>query len=312
MSPSSDKQEIIAALRLSRLPGVGAKRFRDLLCEHRTPSRALARYSASLPANIRSKAPLTATQLKALDALPASVWTCYCRGPGYPWLLSLLTEPPPILFGKGPLFPIPPLAVAIVGARLCSEAGATFAFDLAAALAARGVVIVSGGARGIDSAAHWGALEAGGHSVLVTATGVDRVYPPENAALYQQLESRGCIMTELLPGTPPRRDFFPTRNRIITGLSDATVIVEGRSRSGTSSSAHHARRAARLLFAWSKSPDDALAELPRELLGKGAHPLNTPDAETVLGFIKLKSSDRARLDSGNNAWRGDALLGAGS
>jgi DNA processing protein len=286
MSISADKEELVAALILSRLAGVGASGFRELLTRHRLPSEALKAYSSTLPRKSRQKATLTALQLDSVASLPPSMHSVYFGGPGYPWLLAQLSEPPPLLFAKGPMFPIPPLAVAIVGARRCTAAGAAFARELAAGLATRGVVIVSGGARGIDAAAHRGALEAGGHTVLVTATGIDRFYPRENEPLYRQIEACGAIVTELLPGTPPRRDFFPTRNRIITGLSDATVIVEGTAQSGTASSARHAARAKRQLFTWRGSEDPELGALPEELLGRGAQELKSADAETLLRQIK--------------------------
>jgi len=305
MSISVDKEELVAALTLSRLAGVGASGFRELLQRHRLPTEALRVYSSTRSSKGRRKAALTAPQLDSVASLPPSVHGVYFGGPGYPWLLAQLSEPPPLLFSKGPLFPIPPLAVAVVGARRCTTAGAAFARELAAGLASRGVVIVSGGARGIDAAAHRGALEAQGHTVLVTATGIDRVYPRENEPLYREIEARGAIVTELLPGTPPRRDFFPTRNRIITGLCDATVIVEGAPQSGTASSARHAVRAKRQLFTWRGSEDPDLGSLPEELLGRGARELVSADAEALLLCIKAGAAPIVR-SSARGPWGSSA------
>ncbi len=280
-------ERLRAAVELSRLPSVGAAAYKELIDRHGSPVEALAQVPRQIDiAGLEKKAALTEAQRQALRQLPESVgFTTYGEA-DYPWLLGRLSEPPPYLFRRGALWPLPPIAVAIVGPRGCSDQGAAFARELAVGLAARGVVVVSGGARGIDTAAHRGALGSGGATVLVTATGIDRVYPRENEDLYQRVRQRGCILTELLPGTPPRRDFFPTRNRIIVGLSDAVVVVEGKLRTGTWSSASHALKQHRPLFVWAGSPRPELRELPDLLVGRGATALSEPGAEAIMKVIK--------------------------
>src|SRR5262249_12251820 len=125
------------------------------------------------------------------------------------------------------------VATAIVGSRAASPYALSVATQLAGDLAARGVVVVSGLARGVDSAAHRGALGAGGVTVAVLGSGVDVVYPREHASLAAQIDERGAVISELVPGTPPNPLFFPLRNRIISGLSRAIVVVEANEKSGS-------------------------------------------------------------------------------
>jgi DNA processing protein len=279
-------EQLLAAIELSRLPGVGAARFKELVDRHGSPAIALSRTPRQV--EIPGSQVKTSFDPELIRGLANQTG----GAPDYPWLLRAMTEPPPYLFRRGVLWPIPPVTVAVVGPRGCTPEGTRFAYELSAGLAARGVIVVSGGAMGIDAAAHRGALEAGGYSLLVTATGVDRVYPKENAALFRGVVERGCLLTELLPGTPPRRDFFPTRNRIIVGLSEAVVVVEGRLRTGTWSSASHALRQGRPLLTWGGSPRPELRELSNLLGERGARPLDQPDAEVVMAAIKPGSTAR--------------------
>ena len=124
-------------------------------------------------------------------------------------------------------------AVALVGSRAASPHGLAVAERLAADLAARGIVVVSGLARGVDSAAHRGALSGGGSTIAVLGSGADIIYPPEHAALAREIEATGVVMSELAPGTPPLPLFFPLRNRIISGLSRAVVVIEAGEKSGS-------------------------------------------------------------------------------
>ncbi len=153
--------------------------------------------------------------------------------PRYPALLAAIHDPPPILWIRGCQARLSSVMVAIVGSRSASPYGLEVAFRLAAELAGRGVTIVSGLARGIDSAAHRGALEGGGGTVAVFGCGVDVIYPREHARLAAQICEGGTLLTEFPPGTPPRAGHFPQRNRIISGLSRAVVIVEAAQKSGS-------------------------------------------------------------------------------
>ena len=151
----------------------------------------------------------------------------------YPPMLAAIADPPPILWLRGSIDALSPIAVAIVGSRAGSPYAVAVAEQLAADLAARGLAVVSGLARGVDSAAHRGALTSG-TTVAVLGSGADVVYPHEHVALAAAIMSAGgAVVSELAPGTPPRKPFFPLRNRIISGLSRAVVIVEAGEKSGS-------------------------------------------------------------------------------
>jgi DNA processing protein len=165
----------------------------------------------------------------ATHGIVSVAWT----DPAYPAALTTIADPPAVIWTRGCLAPLNAIAVAIVGSRAASPYALSVAEQLAGDLAARGVVIVSGLARGVDSAAHRGALAAGGLTVGVLGSGVDVVYPREHASLAAQIDARGAVISELVPGTPPNRFFFPLRNRIISGLSRAVVVVEANEKSGS-------------------------------------------------------------------------------
>ncbi len=154
--------------------------------------------------------------------------------PGYPRLLAAIPDPPPLLWVRGDptVLERHPL-VAIVGARAASTTSLEIAFRLAADLGRHGIVVVSGMARGIDGAAHRGALESGGATIAVLGCGTDVVYPREHDALACRIAARGAIVSEYPPGTPPRSALFPARNRIISGLAAGVVVVEAGEKSGS-------------------------------------------------------------------------------
>jgi DNA processing protein len=158
----------------------------------------------------------------------------------YPARLRLIADPPIALFVRGTLDPDDAVAVAIVGSRRAGEYGRGVATDLARGLAQAGITVVSGLAAGVDGAAHRGALEAGGRTIAVMATGIDRVYPSWHAALAREIAARGALVTEFRRGTAPLQFHFPQRNRIISGLAVGTVVVEAAERSGSLITAEYA------------------------------------------------------------------------
>jgi DNA processing protein len=166
----------------------------------------------------------------------------------YPAPLTALT-PAPELWVRGTVLPEDTLAVAIVGARRASVYGLEVAEQLASELAARGVTVVSGFARGIDTAAHRGALAAGGRTIAVLGAGIDVLYPPENAALAREVAARGALLTQFAPGTPPLPHNFPTRNRTLAALALGVVVVEAAERSGSLITAGFAADLGREVFA---------------------------------------------------------------
>jgi len=151
----------------------------------------------------------------------------------YPAALSAIPDPPPVLWLRGNPEALSPRAVAIVGSRAGSPYALAVAERLAADLASRGLLVISGLARGVDSAAHRGALAGQGATLAVLGCGADVIYPAEHRELAKQIADRGAIVSELVPGTPPQKQFFPLRNRIISGLSRAVLIVEAGEKSGS-------------------------------------------------------------------------------
>jgi DNA processing protein len=151
----------------------------------------------------------------------------------YPAALTAIADPPPVLWIRGRAEALGRQAVSIVGSRAGSPYALSVAERLALDLAAAGLVVVSGLARGVDSAAHRGALSGGGTTVAILGSGVDVLYPREHAELARDIEQDGAVVSELVPGTPPQAQFFPRRNRIISGLSRAVVVIEAGEKSGS-------------------------------------------------------------------------------
>ena len=228
---------------------------------------------------------------------------CLSRGdPAYPPLLRVLHDPPARLFLRGRRTDIlggP--AVAIVGARSCSAYGAHVARALAREVAAAGVVVVSGLARGIDGEAHRGALAAGGPTVAVLGCGIDRDYPSAHRDLARRIAEAGLLVSEYPPGTEPAPWRFPARNRIIAGLALATVVVEARAKSGALSTADFALELGRDVFAVPGEITAALSAGTNDLIRQGAAPLlSAADVLDALGLARGEAdpgtgvSDRAR------------------
>jgi len=186
----------------------------------------------------------------------------------YPSLLAEIETAPPALIAKGDIALLERRAVAIVGARNASAAACRFARQLAHSLGGAGIAIVSGLARGVDSAAHDGALESG--TIAVIAGGIDVVYPPENQARQQAIAERGLLLAEQPPGVEPRARHFPYRNRIIAGLTCGTVVVEAAPKSGSLITARHAAEFGREVMAVPGSPLDPRAQGCNLLIREGA------------------------------------------
>lgn len=167
----------------------------------------------------------------------------------YPDLLRWLPDPPPVLYVRGELLPEDQLAMAVVGSRRPSHYGQLMAKRFGTELAEHGFTVVSGLARGIDSLAHQGALQAGGRTIAVLGCGVNRIYPAEHRRLYDAVRDQGAVVSEFAFDTKPDRWNFPRRNRIISGLSLGVLVVEASDRSGSLHTAHHAVEQGREVFA---------------------------------------------------------------
>ena len=212
------------------------------------------------------------------DSLARSAVTLVPIGTNrYPARLAAISSPPPVLYCRGDPGVLDCLQIAIVGARAATRGGRARALGLAGELAACGLVVTSGLARGIDSAAHRGALDAGGRSVAVIATGPDRIYPRSNAGLARELVEAGAVVTERAPGTPPLPGNFPRRNRLISGLSVGVLVVEASLRSGSLITARLAADEGREVFAVPGSVDSALSRGCHALIRDGAKLVESVD-----------------------------------
>ncbi len=217
--------------------------------------------------------------------------------PEFPPLLRAIHDPPPGLFLRGEADPelLAQPAVAVVGARACSGYGSSVARSLARELAAAGLVVVSGLARGIDAEAHRGALEADGATVAVLGCGIDRDYPAAHAELARRVAATGLIVSEYAPGVEPAPWRFPARNRIVAGLCAATVVVEARERSGALITADLALEEGREVFAVPGEITSALSAGTNDLLKLGASPLTS--ATDVFSSFGIEPAPRPGEDS---------------
>jgi DNA processing protein len=231
MSEPSEHVDLVA---LSLLPMRCRRRTGALLHANVPPGGILERIVAEygpdppLPDVLRGRA-LAALARAAASAISLVPWS----DAAYPAALAAIPDPPAVLWARGNLTSLSRPAVAIVGSRAGSPYGLSVAEHLAADLAGRGIVVVSGLARGIDSAAHRGALAASGSTLAVLGSAADVIYPAEHRDLARRIEADGAVLSELVPGTPPRKPFFPLRNRLISGLSRAVLIVEAGQQSGS-------------------------------------------------------------------------------
>jgi DNA processing protein len=213
----------------------------------------------------------------------------------YPKRLKEIDQPPPVLYVRGALTPEDAWAVAVVGTRRVSAYGRQVAEELAAYLANSGVTVVSGLARGVDASAHQAALKAGGRTIAVFGCGVDRIYPPEHTQLAGKIIASGALISDYPPGTPPDASNFPPRNRIISGLSMATVVVEAGETSGALITAQFAVDQGREVFAVPGNILAAQSKGTNRLIAQGAHPmLSTRDLLDILNLRRVTEQREVR------------------
>ena len=264
-------QDLIDRIRLLRTPGIGPITFHQLIARFGSPGAALAAVP-DLARRGGGAAPRlfgedqARREVERVDAVGARYLTA---GQGlYPRLLAEQDDAPPLLIAKGNLKLLDQPSVAIVGARNASAAACRFARSLAHDLGREGLAVVSGLARGIDSAAHDGALESG--TIGIVAGGIDIFYPPENEARQIAMFDRGLVLAEMPPGTEPRARHFPYRNRIIAGAATGTVVVEAAPKSGSLITARLAAEMGREVMAVPGSPLDPRAQGCNQLIRDGA------------------------------------------
>ena len=308
--------DAVARLRLIRTDSIGPITYRQLIARFGSAGAALL----ALPDLARrggraltiAATAAAEAEIAAIDAIGAAL--IFIDTPAYPALLASLESAPPVLSAHGDPGLLDRPAVAIVGARNASAAGVRFARQLAHDLAAEDLVVVSGLARGIDAAAHQGAMAGG--TIAVVAGGVDVVYPPENAALMAEIAEKGLILAEQMPGVYPQARHFPRRNRIIAGLAVGTLVIEGAPKSGSLITARVAAEAGREVMAVPGSPLDPRAQGCNILIREGAtlvqsaadviEALSAFGSGTQVG-MRFKVADMARPDLVLNA--GDAERG---
>lgn len=267
-------------LALSRVPGVGPVTYLRLIKIFGHPRAvfqapkgelvSLGKIGSSVAEAIggfRGKEEI----LRELDRMDKLGIRMVVQGrPGYPKLLAAIPDPPPVLFVRGEILPQDDVAVAIVGSRAASQQGLRFTHRLARELAAAGVTIVSGMARGIDSEAHRGALAAGGRTLAVLGSGLNVIYPSENKELFFKIMGQGAVVSEYGLDVKPDAVHFPARNRIISGLSLGVTIVEAAPQSGSLITARLALEQGREVFAVPGHADSMRSKGTNRLIRQGA------------------------------------------
>lgn len=210
----------------------------------------------------------------------------------YPARLKEIDGPPPVLYLRGELLPEDEWAVAMVGTRRMTAYGRQAAEEMGDLFARHGVTVVSGLARGVDAVAHRAALQAGGRTLAVLGSGVDRIYPAEHRRLADRIVEQGAVISDYPPGTPPEAGNFPPRNRIISGLSRAVLVIEAGERSGALITASFAAEQGREVFALPGSIYWPQSQGPNRLIQKGAYPLLS--VEEVLEVLRMESVNEFR------------------
>ncbi|WP_420634523.1 DNA-processing protein DprA [Candidatus Palauibacter sp.] len=321
-------RELIALIVLTRAPGLGLRSVRRLVDRCGGAVRALRAVRATTPGELRElcgsrRVPSTRT-VRALRPEAAAAARTLLRearakglsvvgygDPVYPEGLRDLSDPPPFLFSRGNGSPDPARAVAVVGTRAASSYGLRTAYSLGRELGGWGWTVVSGMARGIDAAAHTGALDAGGGSIGVLGTGHDREYPAENRDLYRRMRAHGLLLSEFEPATPPTRSAFPRRNRVIAALARGVIVVEAGGKSGALNTADHALDLGREVLAVPGRIDDPGAAGCLRLLRQGAGLVaGVQDVFDALGCLHLAAEDAHPAAGEGVPSRDGRLLGA--
>ena len=297
-APDRSRDEVAAYLALAQVPGIGAVRLRTLVTAFESAAgvfraahgaiAALPEFTPAAASAIRATSAAAGRAiLETLDRLGAAVLI-----PGdqaFPPLLAEIPDPPALLYVWGDVRLLCQPAAAMVGSRNHTAYGAEAARLLATGVAARGAVVVSGMARGIDAIAHAAALDAGGRSVGVLGNGFGVVYPAANRTLYQRMVASGCLVTELPPGERPRAHTFPRRNRLISGLAGVTVVIEAAANSGAIITADAALEQGRAVLAVPGPITSPTSLGCNKLIQQGAKPALCPG--DVLEELGLPSAE---------------------
>lgn len=315
MAEAERTDDLVDIVRLALVSGVGPRHRQDLLVRFGSAAAVLAASSTELQ-SVNGIGPKIAARIaaahKEVDA-EAELALAAEHGidvlteadDAYPRALRQIHDPPGVLFRRGTFMPHDELAIAIVGTRHATRYGLTQAERLAGSLARVGFTIVSGLARGIDAAAHRGALDAGGRTVAVLGSGLLNIYPPEHESLAHDVAASGCLLSESPPRMVPLSGAFPQRNRIISGLSVGTIVVEAADRSGALITARHAYEQGREVFAVPGPIDSRLSRGCHALIKDGAKLVESID--DVLAELGPLAENIAR-DDGSIVTRPAELL----
>lgn len=288
-------EERLAWLRLARTPNVGPVTFHRLVRRYRSAQAALD----ALPALARRGGRIDPLAIASADLVKreeevsakAGAQLLTLRDAAYPRLLARLEHPPAVITVLGDAARLAQRSVALVGARSASAIGRRFAHDIARDLSQADFLVVSGLARGVDAAAHDGALKGDAGTVAVVAGGVDNIYPPENAALRARIIEQGAVVSERPFGRVPKARDFPRRNGIISGLSEGVVVIEAAERSGSLITARLAGEQGREVMAAPGSPLDPRAKGANRLIREGAALIeNARDVRDVLDGARLSAT----------------------
>ena len=303
------EQERTLALALCRVEGIGAVSIRKLLEKagdvseiRKLPAESLQKLLGEKKAALLKNwdAPENLEQAKRQEEQwkKKGISFDFLWEEAYPKRLKEISDPPLVLYRIGKLPEPEKKMAAIVGARACSSYGKEMAEYFARGLAKEGVGIVSGMARGADGIAQRAALSAGGYSVAVLGCGVDICYPEENRPLYERLWENGCILSEYPPGTLPHSRLFPPRNRIISALSDAVLVVEAKENSGSLITAGFALEQGKMVFAIPGAVCDALSTGCHRLIYDGAGIAYCP--EVILEELGISGRNRPQTEEKTN------------
>jgi DNA processing protein len=280
-------QALVDRLLLTQLPGIGPLTLAKLLTCFSTPTEVLHASETLLSAVPGVGPKLVKTIRHAADYVDVTGIVDWCKtnsvtilcsdSPEYPPGLLELPDAPPVLFVSGEIRPCDELSVAIVGTRHASVYGRQQAERIAFGLAKAGITIVSGMARGIDTAAHQGALDAGGRTIAVFGCGLAHIYPPENDGLAKTIAADGALVSEFAPAEKPRGGMFPQRNRLISGLSHATLVIEAPERSGSLITARTASEQGRDVLALPGNVNSRASQGTNLLIRDGAKLIRNAD-----------------------------------
>ncbi|MHC4403098.1 MAG: DNA-processing protein DprA [Planctomycetota bacterium] len=299
--------DLASTLRLSLISGVGPLTHRALLERFGSAEAVLSAAPSQLRGVPGVGPKLVERIVAAEEEIDVDQQIAFCRAndvailtesdPAYPRALREIHDPPGVLFVRGSLHPRDAVAIGIVGTRHPSRYGLRQAERLAGSLARAGLTVVSGLARGIDAAAHRGALSAGGRTLAVLASGVMNVYPPEHGQLAAEVAAQGAVLSEAPPRADPLGGKFPQRNRIISGLALGALIVEAGQRSGALITARHAMEQGREVFAVPGRVDDRAARGCHRLIRDGAKLVETADdvLEELGPLVEAAPHDDGRL-----------------